>query len=288
MKRTMLVTTTLATAGLMTLIAGCASGPSAPAQNPGTASGAPAPAQAAAPRAQAGPAGPASRTPVMVNGLKWYLYDGSQLPQESTAGLGVGSGDGAGAAEYAMANGDGTVTIDTKDPGNKATWVFSPVVDSSPAKEFTFVARLKADNASDRGFDFDFRFGDGKGGGQGPRVKFIVKPNEVQIEKPDGESSSTVRTKLDGNEYHVYQLSFAITPAKVTTNVYVDGNDKASLSVEGNQVSSDSRLSFGDMGPSNSCKGTIDWMAWTDGAALKPSALKGKLPRSLGELMAYK
>ena len=188
-------------------------------------------------------------------------------------------------ASFITANGNGTVTFDSKDPSNKASWVFSPIVENGPAKQFTFVARLKADNASDRGFDFDFRFGEGKGGAKGPRVKFIVKPNEVQIEKPDG--NTTQRTKLDGTEYHVYQLSFAITPTTVTTNVYVDGDDSPALNVEGNQLVSESRLSFGDMG-SNVCKGTIDWMAWTDGAALKPSALKGKLPGTLGDLMAYK
>jgi hypothetical protein len=222
--------------------------------------------------------------PVDIGGAKWHFYDGNAPP--SAAGLKEGGGEGSGTAgTFTKANGDGTVTFDSGDPSNKATWVRAPAVEGGPPKEFTFVTRLKADDASERGFDFEFRFGDAKA--QGGRVKFIVKPNEIQIEKPDGASGSTRKFKLDGNAFHTFQLSFVNSGQKVVTNVYVDGGDGPVLTVEGTQLVGDNRMAFGDMG-SNSCKGTIDWMAWTEAGAFKPSALRGKLPDDLGDLTAYK
>jgi hypothetical protein len=229
---------------------------------------------------------PGKRTAYAIGGAKWYVYDGVLLPHESAAAFTEGSGSGGSAAGFSTANGNGTVSFDSQDPANKAMWVFAPAIENSPPKSFTFVARMKADDQSDRGFDIEFRFGDKKAGKQGPRAKFILKPNEVQIEKPDGESASTQKFRLEGTDYHIYQIAFDINGDQVVTNVYLDGSDKPIMTTQGNQLVNDNRFAFGDMG-SNTCKGSIDWMIWTDTAALKPSALKGKLPPPIGDITAY-
>jgi hypothetical protein len=163
--------------------------------------------------------------------------------------------------------------------------MIQPLTAGAP-RAFTFLVRLKADDPASRGLDFDFRFG-GQGRTPGPRTKFILKPNEIVIEKPDGESSaSSERYSLTGTQYHTLHLGFEIAPTQVLTSVYVDGNDQPVLSVKGTALVPQNRLSFGDMG-SSTCRSTIDWMVWSSAGNFRPSALTNQLPTSLGDVSAY-
>jgi hypothetical protein len=233
---------------------------------------------AASPPGSAATAGtPRASGAVLIEGVKWRLYDGEQLP--SAVGMIEGPGAGGTAAAFTRTKGDGTVSFDSREPANKATWVVAPAVEKLPSKGFTFVVRLKADDPSERALDLDFRIG-------GPRAKLVVSGDEIQIEKPAGQTASTRKHRLDASQFHTYQLAFTFAPQKIVTDVYVDGDDQAAITAAGILTGPENRFAFGDMG-SNRCKSTIDWMAWTDGAALKPSALKGWLPTTLGDMSYY-
>jgi len=222
--------------------------------------------------------------PVLIEGARWRLYGCDRLP--GAAGFVDGAGPGsASAGPFTRLRPDGTLSFDSGEPANKAAWVFSPAAAPAPARAFTFVARLKADGA-DRAFDLDFRLGDPKAGAPGPRVKLVVRSDEVQIEKPDGQTSSTRRYRLDASQYHVYQLDVARTPRGAAAAVFVDGDAAPALTADIAQSARENHFAFGDMGAS-ACQGTIDWMAWTDAAAVTPAALKGWLPASLGDLGWY-
>lgn len=266
MKRSIIVST-LALLALAAL-ASCASQP-APA-----AAAKPAP---AAPAAAAAPAAPAMVAPTKAaDGWVYFPATAFDFFVEN------GPGDFA----RWKVNGDGTLGLDTSADGALKAGIIARPAFSPTTTAATFVGRFKAGEAP-RGFDVVFCFGNLETRTAGPRVKLVVAPGKLQIEKPDGQNSaSSVNAGNDATQYHIYQLTFKIANGMAVVDVYIDGNDTPVMSANVTATSSDSSVFFGDMG-SNPCVGTLDWAAWTDAGAFKPSELRGKLPKTLGDTGTY-
>lgn len=268
MKRTVVII-----AGLSALVfafASCASKPAA------------APAQAAAPAPA--PAAEAEAAPVLTAAAPWNYMDGNSADALTKAGFTEVQG---GAFGFWKANADGSVSFDTSADGSQKAGITSSPAFADGATMGTFIARMKASDAS-RGFDIYLDFGNRVEKAAGPRVKFIIAPSKLQIEKPDNQSSaSSVSYPMDSSDYNIYQISVTIKGNEAHADVYVNGDDTPVMTAVSVQRSGANAVWIGDNG-SNPCKASIDWMAWTDTGAYKPSELKGKLPAELGDLGSYK
>ncbi|WP_066959313.1 fibronectin type III domain-containing protein [Microbulbifer sp. Q7] len=238
--------------------------------------------------------------------IAWSVYDGCRSPFEeasivyntSTPGtFDFGSSDTSMFVAIANENEEniGHAKLDTtKDKDARSRGEVYDIFAAGYPKHFTAIARIKADNAAQRGFEIQTYFAEA-----GKRVNMMLRPDqgdtgEVRLEKfTDGASDIKVAAPLLDGEFHTYHIAFTMTDADtLNAKVFVDGNDTPIIdetSTGREDSSANNKLRVGE-DSSSAHLAEVDWIIWTTDAmtaAKLPSELVDQLPTTVGELGNY-
>lgn len=187
----------------------------------------------------------------------------------------------------------------TKDPNNGDS-----VVGVGYPKYFTWVARAKANSATDRAIEVEVALADADTDTSASRVKFVIGDNTlmqgVQFDTIDGVSGTPANkptVAVDTSQWHIYQVSIAMTDATHgTVSLYVDGQLKTETTggsalpysgVLNAATGSLKRYLYVGTTGTNSYNGSLDWLVWTNQGAYSPAQIKGSLPAGLGDTTGY-
>ncbi|MCQ3828641.1 fibronectin type III domain-containing protein [Microbulbifer elongatus] len=238
--------------------------------------------------------------------IPWSVYDGCRSPSEeasivyntSTPGtFDFGSSDTSMFVAIANENEEniGHAKLDTTtDAGARSRGEVYDIFTEGYPKHFTAIARIKADNAAQRGFELQTYFAEA-----GKRVNMMLRPDqgetgEVRLEKfINGDTDVKVGESLLDGEFHIYHIAFTMTDADtLNAKVFVDGSDTPIIdetSTGREDSSANNKLRVGE-DSSSAHLAEVDWIIWTTDAmtaAKLPSELVDQLPTTVGELGDY-
>lgn len=233
-----------------------------------------------------------SETPVNTN-VHWNLYNALYHPAATGA---VTLADGSAAA-FNLGNTadhftavDGSVILDTSAAGTLTSGAsIANVVNASNVypKYFTLIAGITGNSDNLRVLELEVAMADA--GATGSRLKTILRNDGtnkgVQLESANNGSSVNSYGVTDMDKFAIYQIAITLT-SSTKGNVQVYRNGVAMLNLSLTNVTmratatdaGENFLRFGEVSGSATYKSSIDWLVWTNEAALTPAQAAESLP----------
>ncbi|WP_323845705.1 fibronectin type III domain-containing protein [Microbulbifer magnicolonia] len=261
----------------------------------------------ATPEAPPAPVGDSCAPTTQVDtAIPWSVYDGCLSPSENgsvvydTSVQGTfdfGSSDPTLFTAVTSAENEklGTALLDTTaDAAYKSRGEIADIFAAGYPKHFTAIARIKAADPAQRGFEMQTYFAEAS-----KRVNMMLRPDQgeelgrIHLEKfTDGTEDVKAEAPLQDGDFHIYHIAFTMTDADtLTAKVYIDGNDAPVIDVTstGRDAGGENKFRVGE-DSSSAHLAEVDWIVWTTDAATAakaPSELVDQLPDTIGELGAY-
>lgn len=242
--------------------------------------------------------------------IAWSRYNGNSDPTAAGA-LVLANGspsqfvqisgsvaDSSGTAlfmDYMMANGDGTLSLDSSlVPLNRSLIRDNNTANTSPVypRNMTFLTRVLPVSgvvygANTRLADFELAFADSRVvlTLRGDAVAGNVRVSSFEDGGPD------LLAQIDMSVPHIFQVAVNLTSARAgTLTVYADGvpviGPVTTTSMNRVYAAGQDYVQFGD-NRNAAFRSNLDWMIWSADGAYTPVQISGKLPSGLGVTTGY-
>jgi pectate lyase len=232
-----------------------------------------------------------SEEPVNPN-VHWNVFNGLYHPAANdSVTLADGSTtafDLGASADYFTAY-NGTVTLDTSAAGaltSGASIINVVNANGIYPKYFTLIAGITGNEDGLRVLELEVAMADE--GVTGSRLKAILRNDGsnrgLQLESANGGTSVNSYGVNDMDKFAIYQIAITLTsPTKGSVQVYRNGQLMPNLTLTDvtmrpTSAAGENFLRFGEVSGSAAYKSTIDWLVWTNEAALTPAQAALSLP----------